>query len=130
MPIDDRPGERNLIDKIKKYQKLIDIPNSMTTVPHLIITLKELIKRRKTGVYNMVNPGTTSPAEIMQMYQRIIDPSHRFESLSLEGLNNITKANRSNCVLSTKKLKDVGLEFPEIHIALEECLINYKRYII
>jgi len=36
MPIDDSPNPRNLIDKLKDYPKVIDIQNSMTTIPHLL----------------------------------------------------------------------------------------------
>ena len=58
MPIDDRSHERNLIDKLRKYSKVIDIQNSMTTVPHMLEAIKTLIEKRSTGIYNMTNPGT------------------------------------------------------------------------
>ncbi|MEK6757506.1 MAG: sugar nucleotide-binding protein [Nanoarchaeota archaeon] len=127
MPIDDRSHERNLIDKIKKYNKLIDVQNSMTTIPHMLNALEILIERRKRGIYNLVNPGTISPVEIMRMYQKIINPSHQFEKMELEELNKITPGIRSNCYLNTNKLKSEGIILPEIHEAVEECLLKYKE---
>ena len=127
MPIDEEPNERNLIDKLLKYNKLIDIQNSMTIVPDMLDSIKILIQGRKTGIYNIVNPGTISAAEIMKMYKQIVDPFYNFEILSLEELDNITKGKRSNCVLNTDKLKSEGINMPEIHNAVRTCLLKYKE---
>jgi len=128
MPIDDKPSERNLIDKLKKYPRVINIQNSMTTVPDLLYAMKILIDKRRTGIYNCVNPGTISAAEIMQMYREIINPNHKFEILSLEDLDKITIAKRSNCYLNADKLQAEGIKLPEIHKAIKSCLLNYKKY--
>ncbi|MDE1848530.1 MAG: sugar nucleotide-binding protein [Nanoarchaeota archaeon] len=129
MPVDDHPDERNLIDKIKKYENLIDVKNSMTTVPHLLGAIKQLIEERKTGVYNLVNPGIISPFEIMEAYKKIADSSHNFGKFSLRELNQITLGTRSNCYLNTDKLKNAGITLPEIHEAVEECLLQYKEHL-
>lgn len=126
MPIDDRPSSRNLIDKLLRYPKVIDAPNSMTTVPHLLPVMSQLISLRREGVYNLVNPGLISAGEIMRMYQSIVDPYHKFEQMSLKELDQVTLGKRSNCHLSTAKLASEGLELPEIHQAVEECLIRYR----
>ena len=128
MPVDDRPHERNLVDKLLKYDKLIDTQNSMTTVPPMIDAIKQLIEKRCTGVYNLVNPGTISSAEIMTMYKEIVDQTHNFEIFSLEKLDKITKGKRSNCILNTDKLKNQGIELPEIHLGVQQCLLKYRDY--
>lgn len=131
MPIDDRPHQRNLIDKLVEYSQVIDIQNSMTTVPHMLNAMRVLIERRAYGIYNFVNPGTTSAKEIMEMYQQIVNPDHVFGVFSLEKMHARTKAERSNCCLSPSKLQEVlhdtGAEMPEIHEALRECLTRYKQ---
>jgi len=127
MPIDEKPHERNLINKLLKYNKLIDVQNSMTTIPEMLEVIKTLIKKRKIGIYNLVNPGTISPVEIIEMYKELIDPSHNLEVLSLEELNKITKGKRSNCVLNTDKLKSEGIILPEIHQAVRNSLLKYKE---
>ena len=133
MPIDDKPSERNTIDKIKSYKKLIDEKNSMTTIPHMIKALKVLIEKRETGIFNFTNPGTISPAEIMRIYEEIVDSSHSFEVFSIQDLDKITVSKRSNCYLNTDKLNGVlkgsGAELPEIYEAVRECLLRYKERI-
>ncbi len=130
MPIDNKPNPRNLIDKLKNYSKIIDIQNSMTTVPGMIQAVKILIGKKSTGIYNLVNPGTISAAEIMEIYKEIIDSKHQFEILPLEKLNQITKGTRSNCILNTEKLNKEGIELPEIHKAVKVCLLEYKESLI
>ena len=127
LPIDNRPHERNLIDKIKKYAKVLNVQNSMTIVPDMMEALKILIEKRKEGIYNLVNRGTISLAEIMQKYKEIVDPFHTFQIISLEELNKLTDAKRSNCILDTSKLESEGIYMPEIHKAVESCLLKYKE---
>ncbi|MBM3247381.1 sugar nucleotide-binding protein [Candidatus Pacearchaeota archaeon] len=127
MPIDDRPHPRNLIDKLKAFQKVIDIQNSMTTVPDLVRALPTLIRQRAQGIYNVVNPGTISAAKIMAFYREYVEPPHTFEILSVEDLDRMTKGKRSNCVLSPAKLeREQGIRFPEIHDAVKTCLVSYR----
>jgi 3,5-epimerase/4-reductase len=128
MPIDGKPHERNLIDKLRKFKKVIDIPNSMTTVPHFLDAMGILIDKKRTGIYNIVNPGTTSAARIMEMYRELVDPKHTFEIFSKEELDKITKGIRSNCVLNSDKLESEGIKIPQIQGAIRECLLEYRKY--
>ncbi len=125
LPIDNRPHERNLIDKLKKCPAAVDIPNSMTTVPHLIRALEQLIAKRAEGIFNIANPGITSAYEVMSMYKQIVDPDYKL-NLAPETLKEDILRRRSNCVLNTYKLKNLGIELPEIHDAVRQCLSNYK----
>ena len=127
MPIDEKPHPRNLITKLVGYDSVIDEQNSMTTVPHMIDALRKLIERRAVGIYNLVNPGTISATEIMQMYKKIVDSSHSFKTFSLKGLDAITKAKRSNCYLNTDKLRREKIILPEIHDAVRDCLVKYAE---
>lgn len=129
MPIDDRPNERNFIGKVSKYKKVIDEPNSMTTVPHMLEVMKLMIEKGETGVFNLVNPGMTSAAEVMKLYKEIVDPNHSFELMDVDELDSITKGKRSNCKLNTEKLESKGYKLPEIHEALRFCLESYRRYL-
>lgn len=129
MPVSDYPHERNLIDKLRGYKKIINIKNSITTVPSMVDALKVLIKKRRQGIYNLVNPGVISASEIMGMYGEIVDFKHEFEIFSLEELERVTMAERSNCVLNNKKILSEGIELPSIQESVRSCLVNYRKHI-
>ena len=126
-PIDDRPHQHNLIDKLIKYPRIINLGSSATTVPHMIKALGTLIDEKVEGTYNVVNPGIISPAEIMQMYRELVDIDHKFEVIGLDELKEVTQVARSVCVLDTRKLESKGIKMPEIKKAVEECLVQYRR---
>ena len=127
MPIVNYSHERNLIDKLLKYKKLINIQNSITVIDDFLKAFDIMLDKKITGTYNVVNDGTISAFEIMTMYKDIVDKNHTFELLSKEGLDEITTATRSNCILSNNKLKKIGIFLPDIHESIEKCLINYKE---
>lgn len=109
MPFDGSGSERSLLTKLIKYKKVLDVQNSITYLPDFLTVADGLIQKRATGIFNVVNPGTISPYQIMEMYRNIVDPKHTFERLTLEDLPGVVKAGRSNCVLSTAKIEALGL---------------------
>lgn len=128
MPVDDQPQPRNLLWKISHYEKVMDkVPNSISVIPDFIDATLKLIQKDKTGIYNLVNPGSITHGEILKMYKEIVDPKHSYEPITLEQLNKITKAGRSNCILSAKKLEKEGIIMPEIHERMREILGEYKK---
>lgn len=130
MPIDNRPNDRNLLTKLLKYNKVLgDIPNSITYLPDLMKASKELIDRKESGIFNIVNPGTVTHRELLEMYKWYVDPNFKLPKfIPLEELKKLTIAGRSNCVLSTNKLEQKGIEIRNVKIALKECLQDYRRY--
>jgi UDP-glucose 4,6-dehydratase len=70
MPISDKNHPRNLINKIKGYQQIIDIPNSMTFMSDLVECIKWVIKGSQTGIFHVANPEPVTAAQIMQEYQK------------------------------------------------------------
>ncbi len=123
MPIDDRPHPRNLIDKLLAYEHVLNIKNSMTVVPDMLYALGELIKRKKTGIYNIVNPGTISPFEVCLEYRRLVDPKHSAYSITLLD----TKAPRANCALSIAKPEKENIFLPDILYSVRRCLLKWKE---
>jgi dTDP-4-dehydrorhamnose reductase len=127
MPLDGEPGERNFLTKITKYKKVISVPNSLSVIDDFVRAALELIKKRVTGIYNVVNPGFITHKEILDMYKEIVDPSFTYELFSLDELSRVTKAGRSNCGLSTSKLEDEGIFMRPIKVALKDTLEKYKE---
>jgi dTDP-4-dehydrorhamnose reductase len=127
MPVDNIVHDSNFITKVAKYKKVIHILNSMTVVPDMLYVLDDMIYRRITGIFNLVNPGLITAAEVMDLYKEIVDQNHNFEVIGLDELDKMVIATRSNCMLNTDKLKDNGYNLPDIKDAVISCM---KQYVI
>lgn len=122
MPISsDLSNPRNFITKITRYEKVVNIPNSMTILDELLPISIEMAKRNLTGIYNFTNPGVVSHNEILEMYREYIDPNFTYKNFTLEEQAKVIVAPRSNNELETTKLKN---EFPEL-LPIKESLIKY-----
>lgn len=73
MPISSELTARNFITKIINYQKVVDVPNSMTVLPDLLPFAIKAARANVTGILNFCNPGVVSHNEILQMYKDYID---------------------------------------------------------
>ncbi|KAK9006393.1 hypothetical protein V6N11_035434 [Hibiscus sabdariffa] len=121
MPISsDLTNPRNFITKITRYDKVVNIPNSMTILDELLPISIEMGKRNLTGIWNFTNPGVVSHNEILEMYRDYIDPSFTWKNFNLEEQSKVIIAPRSNNELDANKLKT---EFPEL-LSIKESLIN------
>jgi len=127
MPFDSAPDERNFITKIVKYNKVISVPNSISVLEDFLMAADALIAKKATGVYNVTNPGTIDHQTILDMYIELVDPNYKYELFSLDELAKVTKAGRSNCGLSVKKLEDEGIHLRPVEQAVRESLITYRK---
>jgi dTDP-4-dehydrorhamnose reductase len=127
MPFDGSTSDRNLIMKLRKYNRVLVERNSLTHLPDFLATARTLIARRATGIYNVVNPGAMSPYEVMERYRDLVDPSHAFEALPVDQLSEVAKAGRSNCILSTGKLEREGIHLPPVRLTVETSLRALAR---
>lgn len=122
MPIvKDLVYPRNFITKIIKYDKVINIPNSMTVLPELLPYSIEMAKRKLTGIMNFTNPGAISHNEILELYKQYIDPEFTWSNFTVEEQAKVIVAPRSNNLLDTKRIES---EFPEI-LDIKSSLIKY-----
>ncbi|KAL5727767.1 hypothetical protein ACHQM5_000922 [Ranunculus cassubicifolius] len=122
MPISsDLTNPRNFITKISKYDRVVNIPNSMTVLDELLPISLEMAKRNLTGIWNFTNPGPVSHNEILEMYRDYIDPSFTWKNFTLEEQAKVIVAQRSNNEMDGAKLKK---EFPEL-MSIKESLIHY-----
>ncbi|OGJ62701.1 hypothetical protein A3H90_03815 [Candidatus Peribacteria bacterium RIFCSPLOWO2_02_FULL_55_36] len=139
MPFDGSLNERNLLMKLRKYAKVLDVQNSITYLPDFLEAAKILIDRRRTGIFNIVNPGIISPYEIMMMQWKMqchqnltmtpCEPRRATlpERLTLADLSSVVRAARSNCILSTEKLQREGITLPDVHERVEEAILSIAK---
>ncbi|KAJ4845004.1 Rhm1p, partial [Turnera subulata] len=122
MPISSDLGNpRNFITKITRYNRVVDIPNSMTILDELLPISIEMAKRNLRGIWNFTNPGVVSHNEILAMYKKYVDPSFKWANFTLEEQARVIVAPRSNNELDASKLKE---EFPGM-LSIKDSLIKY-----
>ncbi|KAG8364831.1 hypothetical protein BUALT_Bualt18G0039500 [Buddleja alternifolia] len=121
MPISsDLENPRNFITKISRYNKVVNIPNSMTILDELLPISIEMAKRNLRGIWNFTNPGVVSHNEILEMYKEYIDADFKWSNFTLEEQAKVIVAARSNNEMDASKLKN---EFPEL-LSIKESLIK------
>jgi dTDP-4-dehydrorhamnose reductase len=129
MPIDDAPGDRNLITKLARYKEVVDVENSVTVVADLVRVVEQLVDKRGTGVFHAVNPGSMRHETLLALYREIVDPSHRTTLIredELVGRGLAVKA-RSNCILASPRMAELGITMRPTDVALRDTMIRYAQ---
>ncbi|MCX5700851.1 MAG: sugar nucleotide-binding protein [Candidatus Omnitrophica bacterium] len=120
IPLLNAKHPKNILDKLIKYKKVIDIPNSVTYIPDFIRAIKHLIKIDARGIYNLVNKGGLRYPCLMKVYKKYV-PVFKYKVLALKKLG----LSRTNLLLSTAKLEKTGFKVRNINSVLEECVKEY-----
>lgn len=122
MPISDDLNGRNFVTKIVKYDRVVNIPNSMTVLTDLLPVSVIMAERGLTGVYNFCNPGAISHNEVLDLYKKHVDPNYTYTNFTVEEQAKILKAGRSNNTLDHTKLVNAlpDVHIPEIHESMEK----------
>jgi len=127
IPLIGRPHPKNLIDKLKKYSKMINVPNSCTVLEDFIPAAVQLIEKGATGIFNMTNSGAMDHRSIMELYREIVDPKFKINLMSASEQKELCKR-RSNCVLNTDKREKLGVHMPPLKESLRQILEGYKNF--
>ena len=105
MPISCDGSPRCFVTKIARYARVVDVPNSVTVLADLLPVAVDLIASRTTGVFNFVNPGPVSHAEILEAYKAIVDPGFTYSVMDMATHDTVVVARRSNNCLDSTKLQ-------------------------
>ena len=129
MPISDDLIHRSFVTKIVKYERVVNIPNSMTILTEMLPASLAMAKKGLTGVYNFTNPGVISHNEVLDLYKKYIDPTYTYKNFTEEEQAKVIKAPRSNNKLDTTKLladMPEGIVINDIKTAYELCFQRMK----
>ncbi|KAI3687289.1 hypothetical protein L1987_80983 [Smallanthus sonchifolius] len=128
MPISsDLNNSRNFITKITRYNKVVNIPNSMSVLDELLPMSIEMANRRCKGVWNFTNPGVVSHNEILELYREYIDPKFKWVNFDLEEQAKVILAPRSNNELDVSKLKKEFLELLSIKDSITKYVFKPEK---
>jgi dTDP-4-dehydrorhamnose reductase len=129
MPIDSMPSERNLIDKLAKYPKVIDVENSVTIVEDMIDVFRQLLEKKAEGIFHVTNPGTLKHRETLALYKELVDPEHSNEWIDNDELvkQGLATKGRSNNFLASERLEQIGIHMRDVHEAIRDTMEKYAK---
>ena len=127
MPIDWKPGPRNLIDKLAKYEKVIDVENSVTIIDDMVEVFYKLLEKKAEGIFHVTNPGTLKHRELIALYEELVDSDHKNEWIENKDLVTcgLATKGRSNNFLASENLEKLGISMREVHEALRDTMEKY-----
>ena len=128
MPITDEFHKRNFITKITTYEKVCSISNSMTVLNELLPCMIDMANNGVTGTINLTNPGLITHNEILEMYQKIVDPDFTWQNFTLEEQAQILDADRSNNFLDTTKLEQLYPHIKNIKDSVRDMLQEMAKH--
>lgn len=128
VPFHKEANSRNYLTKLLTYDRLLDVENSLSNLDEFVSACYYLISKQcPTGIYNITNTGSMNTFDITKLLNRHITRK-RFEFFKSEEdfYTTAAKAQRSNCVLNNKKLRETGFKIRHINESILESIRNYK----
>lgn len=120
IPYIDESCSKNYFNKILKYNTLINELNSVTSIKDFNLFVEAFLNKLEQipyGLYNVVHTQPVMAEEVIDILKKngLNNPEWHF--IKTKDLNTVAK--RSNCVLSTDKIKNLGLELPNALDSIE-----------
>lgn len=133
MPFCSDVHTRNFLNKVLKYDSLIEFENSMTCVEDFVIFLNKFINKIHTksiepGIYNVCNPGAVTIRHAVKLFKANGVGNANWKFVDISKLN--IKANRSNCILDTTKISSIGLSLPDVKYSLNKAITIMSEKIL
>lgn len=126
LPATDDNHPKNIITKLSKYTKVVNIANSITVLPELLPLSIDLTVKGVTGTINFVNPGAITHNQILELYKKHVNTNFTWQNFTEEEQNKILKSKRSNCELDTSLLESFVKVTP-IKEAIENLMIKIAK---
>lgn len=126
--------EKNLFNKLLKYEKTLDMLNSVTCVDDFYnFVYNFLLIDNQTplpfGPYNVVNPQPIKASKIAELMKEVDIPGASNKKWIF--LSDPTRfkfiANRSNTVLNADLIASYGLQLPDTQVSIKNSLMYYKQ---
>jgi len=129
MPLDSKPHPANLIDKLAKYEKIIDVENSLTVVDDMIEIFYQLLEKKAEGIFHVTNPGSIKHKEIIRLYEKYVDKNHKNEWIKEGELVRLGLADkkRSNNIMTSLNLPKYNIKMRPVKEAVEEAIKKYAK---
>jgi dTDP-4-dehydrorhamnose reductase len=129
IPFDEEDHERNYLSKLMRYEKLLEVRNSISHRQEFAAAaIATLMKGLPGGVYNVTNPGSVLTSEVVEALRRHGICRREFEYFSDERafLAEPGRVYRASCILDSGKLAAAGIVLRDVRESLEATLYGWK----
>jgi len=130
IPFDSLDNERNYLTKLMRYDRLLEVRNSISHLGEFAAAAVESLRLGiPNGIYNATNPGSILTSEVAAALERHGICRKRFEYFQGEEefLSTPGRVYRANCILDSSKLLASGIPMLEVHESLDRTLREWKR---
>jgi UDP-glucose 4,6-dehydratase len=130
MPFDHIDSDRNLLSKLMRYDRLLDVHNSLTHLGQFVDACLDCWQRRLSfGTYNLTCSGALSTRETVEMIQRsgVCRKEFAYFASEEEFLQQAAVARRSCCELDNRKAVQGGLRLRDVAVSVWESLSAWTR---
>ena len=125
VPFNNIDCHRNYLSKIMRYDRLLDVENSITQLDEFVeACLKCIDAQIPFGTYNIVNTGWITTREIAELVKRELKVDREFQFFRDESefMHDVAKTPRSSCRLDNSKLVAAGVEMTTVREAVVRAL--------
>ena len=129
IPFEHRDNPRNYLTKLIRYQKLLEAENSISQLDEFVRAAWDCWRLKVPfGTYNITNPGVITTREVVDLMQKRLNLTKKFEFFDNESqfMDQAAKTPRSNCVMDSSKIQNVGISLMEIHEAIDKALSMWE----
>lgn len=129
IPFNEYDSPRNFLSKVMRYDRLLDATNSLSHLDEFVrASLLCWSKKVPFGIYNIVNSGSISTREVVELIRMVLAPQKKFEFFADEDefMRIAAKTPRSNCILDNTKIQSVGIPLRSIREAIRHSLENWR----
>uniref|UniRef100_A0A0K0E1G4 NAD(P)-bd_dom domain-containing protein n=1 Tax=Strongyloides stercoralis TaxID=6248 RepID=A0A0K0E1G4_STRER len=123
LPVNYENSPRNLAAKMIMFNKVLDIPNSITILPDCLPILLNLSLEKSTGSINLVNPGPINFIEFKEIYNTLNGSNEKYDVIDTSTNKELVNT-RAHCILDTGKIIHYK---PDIRPAIEGVKEAYQR---
>jgi dTDP-4-dehydrorhamnose reductase len=130
IPFDNVDSPRNYLTKLMRYSKLLEAANSISHLHEFVsATFACWEKRVPFGKYNVTNPGHVTTREVVSLIEKsgVYPKKYEFFPSEAEFMKIAAKTPRSNCVMSSAKLANVGIQMTDVRSAVEQALHTWQK---
>ena len=133
MPFCNINHDRNFLNKVLKYDNLIEFDNSMTSIEDFVEFIGKFLSKLKNelntlpwnrdlkpGIFNVCNPGPATIKDVVNYFKEFDTINENWNFVDISTLN--MKANRSNCVLDCSKIEKLGMSLPDVQQSLRKAV--------